>query len=73
MNLFGLFDDSKGSVALTELGDVDPLKSYPDFHLFAAMKPATDAGKKDLHTSIWSCFTEIYVHEYRVKDAYGYK
>ena len=61
--LCGLLDDSKGSVTLTERGDADPLKRHPDFRLFAAMNPATDAGKKDLPPSIRARFTEIYVDE----------
>ena len=61
--LCGLLDDSSGSVTLTERGDSEALKRHPEFRLFAAMNPATDAGKKDLPSSIRSRFTEIYVDE----------
>ena len=61
--LCGLLNDSTGSVTLTERGDADALKRHPDFRLFAAMNPATDAGKKDLPPSIRSRFTELYVDE----------
>ena len=61
--LCGLLDDSTGSVTLTERGDAVAIARHPDFRLFAAMNPATDAGKKDLPASIRSRFTEIYVDE----------
>jgi midasin len=61
--LCGLLDDSRGSVTLTEKGDSEALQRHPDFRLFAAMNPATDAGKKDLPSSLRARFTEIYVDE----------
>lgn len=61
--LCGLLDDSHGSITLTEKGDAEALHRHPEFRLFAAMNPATDAGKKDLPSSIRSRFTEIYVDE----------
>lgn len=61
--LCGLLDDSQGSITLTEKGDAEAVCRHPDFRLFAAMNPATDAGKKDLPGSIRSRFTEIYVDE----------
>ena len=61
--LCGLLDDSHGSITLTEKGDAEAVCRHPDFRLFAAMNPATDAGKKDLPSSIRSRFTEIYVDE----------
>ena len=61
--LCGLLDDSHGSITLTEKGDATAVSRHPDFRLFAAMNPATDAGKKDLPSSIRSRFTEIYVDE----------
>ena len=61
--LCGLLDDSHGSITLTEKGDAEAVSRHPDFRLFAAMNPATDAGKKDLPSSIRSRFTEIYVDE----------
>ena len=61
--LCGLLDDPSGSVTLTERGDASAIARHPDFRLFAAMNPATDAGKKDLPPSIRSRFSEIYVDE----------
>ena len=61
--LCGLLDDSGGSVTLTEKGDSEAIHRHPDFRLFAAMNPATDAGKKDLPSSLRARFTELYVDE----------
>lgn len=61
--LLGLLDDRAGSLTLTEKGDAQSIPRHPDFRLFAAMNPATDAGKKELHPSIRSRFTELYVDE----------
>ena len=61
--LCGLLDDAHGSITLTEKGDAEAVIRHPDFRIFAAMNPATDAGKKDLPASIRSRFTEIYVDE----------
>jgi midasin (ATPase involved in ribosome maturation) len=61
--LCGLLDDSRSSLTLTEKGDSEALKRHPDFRIFAAMNPATDAGKKDLPSSLRSRFSEIYVDE----------
>ncbi|KAG7342074.1 cobaltochelatase [Nitzschia inconspicua] len=61
--LCGLLDDPKGSLTLLERGDANPIPRHPSFRLFAAMNPATDAGKKDLPTSIRSRFSELYVEE----------
>ena len=61
--LCGLLDDSYGSITLTEKGDAMAVVRHADFRLFAAMNPATDAGKKDLPASIRSRFTELYVDE----------
>ena len=61
--LCGLLDDSKSSLTLTEKGDSEALKRHPNFRIFAAMNPATDAGKKDLPSSLRSRFSEIYVDE----------
>ena len=46
--LFGLLDGPKGTITVTERGDTKEVPRHPDFRLFAAMNPATDAGKKDL-------------------------
>lgn len=61
--LCGLLDDPNGSVTLTERGDASAIERHPNFRLFAAMNPATDAGKKDLPSSIRGRFSELYVDE----------
>ncbi len=61
--LCGLLDDSGGSITLTEKGDSEAIRRHPGFRLFAAMNPATDAGKKDLPASLRARFTELYVDE----------
>ena len=61
--LCGLLDDPRGSITLTERGDSTAIKRHPKFRLFAAMNPATDAGKKDLPASIRNRFSELYVEE----------
>jgi midasin len=61
--LCGLLDDSSSSITLTERGDPLAIERHPDFRLFAAMNPATDAGKKELNPDIRSRFTEIFVDE----------
>lgn len=61
--LCGLLDEPTGSVTLTERGDACAIKRHPNFRVFAAMNPATDAGKKDLPSSIRSRFSELYVDE----------
>ena len=59
----GLLDDPKSSLTLTERGDAFAMKRHSEFRLFAAMNPATDAGKKDLTVSVRSRFTELFVDE----------
>lgn len=61
--LCGLLDDPLASVTLTERGDASEIPRHPNFRLFAAMNPATDAGKKDLPESIRARFTELFVAE----------
>jgi len=61
--LCGLLDEPTGSLTLTERGDATAIKRHPNFRLFAAMNPATDAGKKDLPASIRCRFSELYVNE----------
>ena len=41
----GLLEDADGSVTLSERGDVSAVARHPSFRLFAAMNPATDAGR----------------------------
>jgi midasin len=50
------------SVLLSEAGDVERVFGHPDFRIFGAMNPATDAGKRDLPPGLRSRFTEFYVH-----------
>ncbi|KAA8650735.1 AAA family ATPase midasin [Aspergillus tanneri] len=54
--------DGTPSVLLSEAGDVERVFGHPDFRIFGAMNPATDAGKKDLPPGLRSRFTEVYVH-----------
>ncbi|KAJ5172825.1 Midasin [Penicillium capsulatum] len=50
------------SVLLSEAGDVERVFGHPDFRIFGAMNPATDAGKRDLPPGLRSRFTEFYVN-----------
>lgn len=61
--LCGLLDEPTGSLTLTERGDDRAIVRHSNFRLFAAMNPATDAGKKDLPASIRSRFSELFVDE----------
>ncbi|OQV03835.1 AAA domain-containing protein [Cladophialophora immunda] len=54
-------DEEKPSLLLTEAGNIETIIAHPNFRVFAAMNPATDAGKKDLPPALRSQFTEIYV------------
>ncbi|CAG7831172.1 unnamed protein product, partial [Allacma fusca] len=40
--------ESQAQIYLWEKGDEAPIKRHKNFHLFAAMNPSTDVGKKDL-------------------------
>lgn len=53
--------DGKPSILLSEAGEVEAVHGHPDFRLFAAMNPATDAGKRDLAPGLRSRFSEFYV------------
>jgi midasin len=55
-------NEGRPSVLLSEAGDVERVYGHPDFRIFGAMNPATDAGKRDLAPGLRSRFTEIYVH-----------
>ena len=37
-------ESESSSIALAERGDLESIPRHPDFRLFAAMNPATDAG-----------------------------
>ncbi|KAL6249838.1 AAA ATPase midasin [Rhinocladiella similis] len=54
-------DDEKPSLLLAEAGNIETIVAHPNFRIFGAMNPATDAGKKDLPAGLRSRFTEIYV------------
>lgn len=54
-------NEGSPSVLLSEAGDVERVFGHPDFRIFGAMNPATDAGKKDLPPGLRSRFTELYV------------
>ena len=54
-------DEGRPSLLLAEAGNIETIVAHPNFRLFAAMNPATDAGKKDLVLGLRSRFTEIYV------------
>jgi midasin len=44
--------DEKAQIHLWEKGDEEPIQRHENFHLFAAMNPSTDVGKKDLPLGI---------------------
>ncbi|OAX84399.1 hypothetical protein ACJ72_01231 [Emergomyces africanus] len=54
--------DGIPSVLLSEAGEVERVYGHPNFRIFGAMNPATDAGKRDLAPGLRSRFTEIYVN-----------
>lgn len=60
--------DRSSQIHLWEKGDEQPVQRHPNFHLFAAMNPSTDVGKKDLPTGIRNRFTEIFVNELTDED-----
>ncbi|XP_062606102.1 midasin-like, partial [Saccostrea cucullata] len=61
--LSGLLESTKGSIVLTERGDISPIQRHESFRIFACMNPATDVGKKDLPIGVRNRFTEFYVDE----------
>ncbi|KAG7670517.1 hypothetical protein KSW81_003079 [Nannochloris sp. 'desiccata'] len=64
----GLLEEDDGSITVAERGDVDAIAKHPNFRIFAAMNPATDAGKRDLPGPLRNRFTEIWVGEPRHRD-----
>jgi MoxR-like ATPase len=62
-----LDNGARGTIVLTENGEIRPVVRHPNFRLFAAMNPATDVGKRDLPPALRSRFSELYVDE--VTDA----
>lgn len=64
----GLLEDSQCSLTVMERGDARPVARHADFRLFAAMNPATDAGKRDLPTPFRNRFTEFWIAEPTQRD-----
>jgi len=64
----GLLEEDDGSITVAERGDVDAIARHPNFRIFAAMNPATDAGKRELPGPLRNRFTEIWVGEPRHRD-----
>lgn len=60
--------EKASQIHLWEKGDDQPVKRHPNFHLFAAMNPSTDIGKKDLPIGIRNRFTEVFVDELTDED-----
>ena len=58
-----LLDGTRGTLVLTENGELTPIQRHPSFRLFAAMNPATDVGKRDLPPALRTRLTEMYVDE----------
>lgn len=58
-----LSEESEGgpSLLLSESGRSERIYADKNFHIFGAMNPATDIGKRDLPASLRSRFTEIFV------------
>jgi len=54
-------DNERAFLLLAEAGHTERIIAHPNFRVFAAMNPATDAGKKDLSLGLRSRLTEIYV------------
>ncbi|BBM98800.1 midasin [Marchantia polymorpha subsp. ruderalis] len=66
--LTGVLEGEKGSLCLTERGDVESIMWHPDFRIFACMNPATDVGKRDLPLSLKNRLTEFFVDELTNKE-----
>ncbi|CAG7679425.1 unnamed protein product, partial [Allacma fusca] len=60
--------ESQAQIHLWEKGDEAPIKRHKNFHLFAAMNPSTDVGKKDLPLGLRNRFTEYFVDELNDAD-----
>jgi len=54
-------EDGLPYLLLPEAGNLEHVVGHPSLRIFAAMNPATDAGKKDLAPGLRSKFTEIFV------------
>jgi midasin len=60
-DLFNNGREERPSLLLPDSGVIERIHANGNFRVFAAMNPATDAGKRDLFAGIRSRFTEIYV------------
>lgn len=60
-DLLGNPQEGGPSLLLAEKGDLGRIQAHPDFRIFGAMNPATDAGKRELPPNIRPRFTEIFV------------
>ncbi len=49
------------SLLLSESGRMERVEGHPNFRIFAAMNPATDAGKRELQPGLRTRFTELFV------------
>jgi midasin len=58
-----LLEHKFSSITVAERGDVACVPRHPNFRLFGAMNPATDAGKRELPAPLRNRFTEIWVGE----------
>ena len=54
-------DDGLPFLLLPEAGNLDRVIGHPSLRIFAAMNPATDAGKKDLAPGLRARFTELFI------------
>lgn len=59
----GILESGQQGILMTEKGDTTKVMPHPDFRLFGAMNPSTDAGKKDLPQLVRNRFTEFWVNE----------
>ncbi len=64
----GLLDGERGGLTVAERGDIAAVPRHPEFRLFAAMNPATDAGKRELPAPLRNRFTELWVGEPRQRE-----
>ena len=58
-----LVESVKGSVLVSERGDLHAIARHENFRLFACMNPSTDVNKRDLPAILRGNFVEIYVDE----------
>jgi midasin len=54
-------DERMPSLLLSESGRMERVEGHRNFRIFAAMNPATDAGKRELPSGLRTRFTELFV------------